>query len=158
MKTILIIFLTAACCAGCCPAGKSRDVLVKIEGYSMSSRDFVNEVTAMPYLDRAGKTKEELLDDIIQKKILLLEAQRQGMDRQPSFMSAIQRFWEQTLLRTIIEKKMNEFTAAVTARGDEGRAQKITARFEEWLKDVRANTKVSVNKKALEHIKLPLEE
>ena len=155
MKRFFLAFILIIV-AGCSPSSPNKETLVKIDKYSMSSEDFVNELNAMSGFQRAGKTKEELLEEIIQKKLLLLEAQKEGLDKEPPFMKMIEHFWEQSLLRAIIENKMKEFVTTPRITKDE--REKVNKRFEEWMSSLRKKARVYVNKKALDKIAIPAEE
>ncbi|MCX5715611.1 MAG: hypothetical protein NTV07_01875 [Candidatus Omnitrophica bacterium] len=139
----------------------------------MTREEFLNEVNNLSGFRRAGKTKEEITDDIIQNKLLLLEAQKEGLDKQPPFMRMIQNFWEQSLLRAVVEKKMKEFTAATVVTDAEISAraaqidrpaseiknmilrEKVNKKFEDWLLSLKTNAKICVDKKALETVRVP---
>ena len=155
------VFVTLTCLlflAGCSPSDSRKEPLAKIDNYILYKDDFINEINNLPAFDRVGKTKEELLQDVVEKKIMLLEAQRQGLDKDRRFMKMVERFWEQSLLRVIVEKKMKEFTAAAKVDTERARRQEVNRRFEEWLNTIKKNTRISIDDKALEKITVPTEE
>jgi len=115
----ILLILIFALVSGCSPSASNKEVLVKIDNYSMSPEDFVGEIKAIPDFRRGSKTDEELLQDIIEEKLILLQAQREGLDKQAPFMKLIERFWEQSLLRAITEKKMKEFLETVSVTEEE---------------------------------------
>lgn len=139
---------------GCSPAKQDKEILAKIDNYSISSEDFMNELNLLSDFERAGKTKEELLEEIIQKKLLLLEAQKEGLDKEASFMKKIEHFWEQSLLRVIIEKKMKEFSKDIKPTDEKAR-EKVNKRFGEWTDGLRKKAKIYINKEALDKIQMP---
>ncbi len=58
-------------------------------------------------LDREFKltkeAKNEFLDQLITKEILIQEAKRRKLDRKEKFIRAIERYWESTLIRDLME-------------------------------------------------------
>lgn len=152
----IFVALVLALFCGCSPR-QNKEAVVKINNYSMSAEDLVNELNSFSSFERAGKTNEELVDEIIEKKLLLLEAQREGLDREAAFMKMVERFWEQSLLRAIVEKKMKEFSAG-TKRSDEKTRGKINKKFEEWSDSIRKKAKIYIDKAAFEKIKISSEE
>jgi hypothetical protein len=172
IKLIMALILSLSF-SGCAPSSQNNETLLKINNYSMSSAEVTNELKSISTLERSGKTNEELLERIIEKKLLLQEAQREGLDKAAPFMKMIERFWEQSLLRAIIEKKMEEFLASACVSEEEisSRAakldqkledvktiiirEKIEKRFEEWIRSLKCRSKIYVDKKALEKIRIP---
>lgn len=103
MNKIVCLILAAAaasCLQGCSQRDAKKEVVATIGAYSLYRDDFMSELSLYPPEYRQNITKEQILDGIIQKKILLLEAQRRGLDRDPQFMKMVERFWEQSLLRS----------------------------------------------------------
>jgi len=131
--------------AGCCcrkGTDSGADIVAEINKYKMTVEDFRDEArltAATKYLpaDRE-KAKEELLDEIITKKVLLEEAQRQNFDKNKPFMKEIERYWEQALLKLLIKKKMGEL----------GSAEKL----DKWVSDMRKKANVKIYKENLKKI------
>lgn len=141
--SMIILFVLA----GCSSPAQHRETLAKIQDYSISADEFLAEVKDVPGFYRAGKTKEELLEDIIQKKLLLLEAQREGLDRDAPFMKMVEHFWEQSLLRAIMEKKTGEFSAATYVTEEE-----IKSRYDKMGQEIKAHVVIVRNKKAAQRL------
>jgi len=99
--SMMFIFL-----AGCGRGEKGPDdvIIAKIDNYEMTAGDFKNDVQP-----GTGKTKEELLDELITRKVLLAEAQRQDFDKDRAFMKEIESYWELALLKLLYQKKSKEF-------------------------------------------------
>jgi hypothetical protein len=53
--------------------------------------------------------EKDQLDSVIDKKLMIHEALRQGLARQDSFAQTIKTFWEQTLIREFVDFKKKEF-------------------------------------------------
>ena len=108
--SVILASLLLAGCSRCGSHAPKDQTLFKINNYSMTVDEFVREVNSDPSLTVSitGKkrTTGEILDDVIQKKSLLLEAQKEGLDKKRQFMDMVERFWEQSLLRAVVENKM----------------------------------------------------
>ena len=87
---ILTIFILYGCGRNFSEKGEDSQVVAKINNYELSVTDFKNEIDptlANKYLSEDSKeAKRELLDDVITKKILLQEAQRENFDKDKAFM------------------------------------------------------------------------
>lgn len=150
---IFIVFLIVAL-DGCTRGKSNKEVLVTIDNYALYKEDFLSEARLYPPAYRENLTKEQILDDLIQKKLLLLEAQRQGLDKEPTFMKMVERFWEQSLLRSLLEKKSKEILSSMQKVPEEERSQKAGQIMQQWINNLRNNAKIQINKGALEKIEL----
>jgi predicted patatin/cPLA2 family phospholipase len=63
--------------------------------------------------------RKKYLDGLIEKEILLQEAQRQGIERENDFMKSIENYWEQALLRILLERKSKEISNLVNVYDNE---------------------------------------
>ncbi|MFH1778673.1 MAG: hypothetical protein ABH847_01390 [Candidatus Omnitrophota bacterium] len=150
---IFIVFLIVTL-DGCTRVKSDKEVLVTIDNYSLYKEDFLSEARLYPPSYREKLTKEQILDDLIQKKLLLLEAQRQGLDKDPTFMKMVERFWEQSLLRSLLEKKSKEILSSMQKVPEEERSQKATQIMQQWIDSLKKKAKIKINKDALEKIEL----
>lgn len=184
--SLLVLVIAVGC--GRKKAGPDESSIVaRIDNYEMTVKDFREEVlltAANKYLPEDPiKAKEELLDELIVKKILVKEAQAQNFDKDKAFMKEIERYWEQALLKLLMRKKSREFARQIVVRdsdvrieyerilAEEGAAaepfEKIAPRirkdimrirqaaaFESWISDLRKKTSVKINKKVLDEIKI----
>jgi len=83
----------------------------------------------------------------IKKQILIQEAQRQGLDRKKSFMKTIERYWEQTLIKELLNEEFKRITQEVPK-------DKQEEAMNDWMDALYKSADVSINKKVLEEIKL----
>jgi len=124
MKKIFIISLLIALGLGIngCGRGPLEEegdtrVVARINDYELTVGDFENEADFMLKKTRLSKdpkkAKEELLNDIITKKILLQEAQKENFDKDTLFMREIERYWEQALLKLLLQRKEKELAGTV---------------------------------------------
>lgn len=115
--TIGILLITPVGCAKK-PNGAGGKVLAKINAYELTVDDFNAEfrLTAPnKYISGDQKnTRADLLDEVITKKILLQEAQRENFDKDRAFMKEIERYWEQALIKLLVQKKTEEFSRSIT--------------------------------------------
>ena len=89
-KYILLALIVSFAMAGCCCRSENkkipeRAVIARINNYDLTVSDFEDEVA------NPDKSKEEALDELITKKILLQEAQRESFDKDAKFMKEIER-------------------------------------------------------------------
>jgi hypothetical protein len=153
-KTICLALAVAslACCLhGCSQQQHKKEAIATIGSYSLYRDDFMSELALYPpeYLQKV--TKEQILDGIIQKKVLLLEAQRRGLDRDPQFMKMVERFWEQSLLRSLLDTRSEEILSEIPET-DKDRNIKAGEALRSWIEELEKKTPVEINADALEKI------
>ena len=121
---IFSIFLLIFVC-GCGNKGAKNDdrVLAKVNNYELRVSDFKGAVD--PALLRryasysSSQEKEQLLETLISKEVLLQEAQKLNLDKEKSFMKEIEGYWEQALLKSLINKKIKELSPNIIVTDDE---------------------------------------
>jgi peptidyl-prolyl cis-trans isomerase C len=142
---IATLFITGAGC-GKKPAGLDGKIVAKINNYELTAEDFNDEarLTLSNKLlsEDPKKAKEELLDEIITKKVLLQEAQRQNFDKDKAFMKEIERYWEQALIKLMVRKKLDEL-------GGDVNNKKKQELFDDWLMKLKTNSDVKIYKENL---------
>ncbi len=116
---IVIICVIFSFLAGCsCGGGGGDDrVVAQVNKYKMTVEDLKYESENRAF-DEQGylkteKDREEYLDRLLEKEILLQEAQRQGLDREKDFMRSIENYWEQALLKLLLERKSKEISGSI---------------------------------------------
>jgi len=176
--SILVCTLVFAGCS-CITEGNDKRVVAKINKYNMTVDDLKYELRNIPYdeieLLEEGRGKE-YLDRLIEKEILLQEAQRLGLDREKDFMKSIESYWEQTLLRLLLEIKSKEISGIVhvydneieeyyrdsgerlpfsRAKRDMERAlrqKKETEAMNAWIDELREGASIKINDELLEEM------
>ena len=161
-------------------------ILAKINNYELTVRDFQDEarlIRGSKYLSgNALKAKQDFLDELINKQILIQEAQKMNFDKDKAFMKEIERYWEQALLKLLLKKKTDELVGVIDVSPKEVQEEykkmkdedpaiagleKIAPQIREelldrkrtqalgaWIDGLRKNATVNINERLLEQIKL----
>lgn len=172
---ILLVSLMLAVLTGC-SSGNSDDkskVVAEINRYRMTVNDLkyelqhisASEYTAM----KAEKEQRKYLDRLVEKELLLQEAQRQGIDREKNFMKSIENYWEQALLKLLVERKSKEISLEIYVSNDEIdeyykkhgetlpltkikgqiieaiKQKKETEAMEAWIEQLKKNAYIKIN-------------
>ncbi len=121
------------------PEGK---VIARINNYLLTDADFADElkginVPALPG-DKMQAWKAEFLEDIIRKQLMLQEAQKLSLDKDKNFINMIERYWEQALLKSLLDTKMREGATTETLNA--------------WLGRLRNSAKITINEKNLKEL------
>lgn len=130
LKRLVFLFLAVfifAAISGCDLRGKEakgdKRVVARINNYDLTIKDFSDEARFMIAPDYLAanpeKANNEALEGLITKKVLLQEAQKQNFDKDKAFMREIERYWEQALIKLLINKKIEEFSKVVITSDDD---------------------------------------
>ena len=127
---IMLLLLIGCSLTGpaCAPKTSQEKVAVKINGHVITVREFneLYEATGPEKTDTAAR--ERFLDNLITRKLLILEAKKAGLDQQEDFLKSIKNFWEQTLLKSLIDKRVTDSAADVQVSDEE-----IEKAYQKWL-------------------------
>jgi len=160
---------------------KEGDVLAKINDYELTLLEFEYQLVEELEMDKDFKltkeAKKEFLDQLIRKEILIQEAKKLKMDRRQKFIRTIERYWESTLIRDLMELKGKEISKRTSVSEEEIRAryekmkasepdlppfedmkQKISAKIGEdkkrarliaWINGLKKNAKIEIDEQLL---------
>lgn len=121
MNRILFAALSCACLfvfASCGKVKKDEKPVATVNGAPIYASELKRELDLSykrdPSYALAPEMPETRLNALIDKKLLIAEAVRSGMSDDKNFTDAIKVFWEQTLLRTLIDAKIKEWAGKIT--------------------------------------------
>jgi len=118
----------------------------------------------------AAGEEPEWLGRLIERELLVQEAQRLGLDRQPAFMRTIERFWKEALIKQLLDRKAREINAQVhvyepdieafsqqfpqefEARDDMERAirtHKQAEAMDQWVAQLKARSRIVIDHEAI---------
>lgn len=125
---ILVIFLLS----GWIWVSKDKTVM-KIDGIEINLKEFNNAFQASRFALQGEGAKEDFLDTYISRKLILKEAERLGLDKDPEFLRDVQLFWEQSLLKRILARKLNELSLNIRVEDKEVRDYYQDKKDEEFI-------------------------
>jgi len=149
-KFILIFFLILIAIlsmTACARKERQKRIVATINDYKMTVDDFNYESKEVLHMGRLlGEmpiTKEDVLDALIVKEILLQEAQKENLDKDRDFMKTIELYWEQTLLKNLLSKKSKEIEREIMVYEEE-----LIDYYNKMKNKIRATVLVFDNKKS----------
>jgi hypothetical protein len=123
------------------------------------------------------EAKKGFLEELIKKELLIQEAKKLHLDRKEKFVRAIERYWESTLIRDLMELKGGEITRRALVSQEEIedyykemqkseeklpslkvlkekitkelKEEKKTRMLKEWIDDLRKEAKIEINQELL---------
>lgn len=139
-RKIIFVPLAAALLISCSSREAERgEKVAEINGSPIYMKDLVREVNRAsrmePGIKLTDERMEEILHTMIDKKLLIDEAVKMGLSEDERFLESIKSFWEQTLIRELVDKKNREWADKLFVTDEEVRARhalmqsKITVRY-----------------------------
>jgi peptidyl-prolyl cis-trans isomerase C len=174
----LVLLLVLGCARG---PSEEKDMLTTVNAYQITvsefERLFAEDAQTDPEMTVTAQAKRDYLNEIIQKQILIQEAKRLQFDQKPKFIRTIERYWESTLIRDLMESKSQEIAARIVVTQEETqrvydemkknnpelaplteievkltakiKEEKKTAMFQKWIEALKQQAKIQVNEKAM---------
>lgn len=178
----ILIFYSFIFLSGCTQErAEKKEVIARINDYKLTLQEFedqlIEELTMETDFKVTREAKSVFLEQLIRKELLIQEAQKQRMDRKKKFIKTIERYWESTLIRDLMELKGDEFDKRtyiseeeIDARYQEMKKtegelppieeireqiaeqlkdQKKREKLKQWINNLRKNAKIEIDQKLL---------
>ena len=121
---LLCIFLAFLFTQGCAkPKAPTGRVVARVNNDPIYASDLKRKlalkVKSDPLFKITPYTLENEIDNIINKRLLVQEAQKLELDGTERFINTIKAFWEQTLIRDLVNAKDKEFEDKITVTESE---------------------------------------
>jgi len=109
-KTLPVLCFGLCVLAGC---GGGDQTALKIGSIDISAGEFEEEFNDSRYVYMGDTGRRMFLEHYVDTKLILMEAEHMGLDRDQEFLKDIQHFWEQALLKRVIDEKNKELANQV---------------------------------------------
>lgn len=151
---ILMLLLCAGCGSSKSDSDKSvrpGDVVATINDYNITSSEFNAlikfESEVDPEFQITMGNRKKFLDYLIQKQLYIQEASKLKLDQKEAFVRSIEKYWESTLIRQLLDLKSREFKEKVLVTKEE-----IEAVYEQNRKDFEGQPLKSVEDQIMKAI------
>lgn len=124
---LLIILVLPGCSSESTP---EKPHIATVNEYNIPLGDFETLLADEMEYDADFKltdaSRRAFLEELIRKELLIQEAKKLALDREKKFIAAIERYWEATLIRDLIDRKSAELSRSIVVSEEE-----ITAFYEQ---------------------------
>src|SRR3972149_5017373 len=129
-----------------------KDAVATVNGAAVSIQEFQKELAIYanrnPDFKLNAESVEEHLNMFIDKQLMIQEATKMGLAEDERFLETIKRFWEQTLIRELIDARSREWGSRLFVTEDEilGYYQEVKPGLtpQPLLKDVRDEIRTTI--------------
>ncbi len=178
-SSLLLLSLSLFCCST--KTTEETKILARINDYNLTLDSFEYQLATELELDEdfklTNQAKRNFLEEIMRKQLLIQEAKKLKLDTKDEFIRAIQRYWESTLIRNLIDLKSQEINKKIYVSQEEIETrykemaksegtlppltetqetikkeleeEKKTRILKEWINDLRQNAKIEINEELL---------
>ena len=133
---IVSYFVFALCSISCAKKPPSEQVVVEVNNYTLTTEEFNKLFSDANISGDTKKSRKEFLNNLVIRKLILQEAEHEGLNKKKEFLKSIEEFWEESLLRNVIDKKTLEIYSTITVTEEE-----IQDAFNKWVDQNPENTK-----------------
>ena len=111
---------------------RSQQAVAKVNHYTITVDDFNHQVGFLRPVFRSislippAELRLSILDEMINRELLLEEAQKLNIDKDPEFMRQIENFWRLSLIKQLLKYKMAQIEASTTVSDEEIKAEPQT--------------------------------
>lgn len=178
MRRYLLLFAVSLFILGCGKAPGGGDIIVKINDYEITRAEFEKDFkdSSLGAVDTL-ESRKAFLDNLINQKLILQEAQSRDLDKDKNFLKMIEKYWEQSLLKLAIDRKSKQISGSVSVSDTDvenvyknmvkdGTADKPynqmyrqikweltkikeSKAMNEWLSDLHKNARIEINENLL---------
>ncbi len=126
--TIILAFVL-----GCQSKEPQQVVVARVGSYVITQDEFEEAYKNSAYGRKNNPFyRSAFLNNMINQKLILLDAERRGLDRNPQFLRMIENFWQQSLLTIALQERIGE-----------------GGNLDGWVNNLKQNTKVEINQEYL---------
>ena len=117
-QKIWVILFLAIAVSGCARPQPPKETIARVNDYEITVDEFEEGFAASPYASRTDKlqARREVLSSLVERKLILQDAQKKNIDKDKEFLRSIEHFWEQSLLTVALGTKTQELSRSVQVR------------------------------------------
>lgn len=117
---VILLFFTTGCSS---ESEGDNDDFLQVDTFKMSEEEFNSQLKFETQVDSSfhlsEKTRAEFMKDLIQTQLLIQEAKKLKRDEREKFRKTIERYWESTLIRDLINQKGDEIQSHTVVSEEE---------------------------------------
>jgi SurA N-terminal domain len=149
---MLVAFMFVSGCGPRSGTGTGGEVVISINDYKITRAEFESEFKDSAYgaVD-TPESRQNFLNALIDRKLILQYAQKEGLDKETTFLKTIEKFWEQSLLKIVLDRKMLEMASRNVAGGWEVQRAEDAKKMNDWMSELRTGARITVNEGALKN-------
>lgn len=121
-------------CGCLTPTSTDQKVVARIDNYCITQEEFDEAYANSPHAAFSPiQSKHDFLNNMINQKLILLDAQAHGLDKNKEFLKMVENFWQQSLLTMALKEKSSE-----------------GVNLDQWVTSLRAQSTIKINEEYIQ--------
>jgi len=135
---------------------EKKDIVIQVNNSKISLEEFNDlmkfEAYADPEMELTAETRDQFIKYLVRKELLIQEAAKLKLDSKKEFVRTIEKYWEATLIRDLLDLKSIELKKKILITDDEIKAYYTENKddFSQPYDAVKESIKKSLESKKLE--------
>lgn len=142
---IIPIIIAAGLALSSCARDEKPDPIATVNESRISAKELRKEASLAsqryPEQKITDESLERMLEEMIERKLLIQEAVKMGLSEDERFLQSIKAYWEQTLIRELIEAKNREWKDSFIVTDEEVSAHYARMRYRVTMRAAGAPSK-----------------
>jgi hypothetical protein len=105
-----------------------QKVVARVDNYTITQEEFDEAYRNSSHTPSSVQSRRYFLNNMINQKLILLDAEAHGLDRNKEFLRMVENFWQQSLLTMALKEKNKEGVD-----------------LDQWVTGLREKSKVEIN-------------
>ena len=173
----ILIFTLTGC--GSDTLSEKKEIVIQVNDSKIDLEEFNNllkfEAYADPELELTVESRDRFIDYLVHKELMIQTAAQLKLDQKPDFVRTIEKYWESTLIRNLLDLKTEELKKKILITDEaieqyyarnkdelEGplaevkeaikknlESEKLQEKMEEWTQDLKKAADIQINKKLI---------
>lgn len=129
-----------------------KDIVVTVNNYNIMRDEFESEFKASAYgAADTPESRQNFLNTLIDRKLILQYAQKEGLDKEQSFLNTIEKFWEQSLLKVALDEKTRDIESKIAASDWQVKRAEEAKRMNDWMSELRGKARITIKDSVLKN-------
>lgn len=112
---IVILFISLLFSYGCAQPKDSTTGAISIGDTQISADEFELAFRSSSFgVSNTQAARKDFLDNFITRKLIVMEARQAGLDKDPVFMKNVEFFWQQSLIKMMVDRKIKELSTKMS--------------------------------------------
>lgn len=142
---LFVICFFAISCGQKSNTSVGGNTVITVNNYNITRNEFESEFKASSYGDvDTPESRRNFANTLIDRKLILQYAQKEGLDKGKNFLKAIEKFWEQSLLKVALDGKTREIEAKIASPDWAVKRVEEAKKMSDWMNELRQGAQITI--------------
>lgn len=148
LMLFLPVFFFSGCSQGSSP--EKEDLVLRVNESAFTREEFNNlmefEAYADPEMGLTEHNRKQFINYLIRKELLIEEAVGMKLDQKEDFVRTIEKYWESTLIRNLLDRKTKKLKEKILITDEEAKSryEKNPDMYHEPFKEAKSRVRKDI--------------